>query len=316
MTAGWVYDIVPGAGDLAELTGAAHDATSRGDHDLAATAWDRAWALASADPCVIRHRAAALDLLARTEQGLTFRYVPGGSYLMGSSNGDPDEQPAHVVRLDPFWLADEPVNWTAYCALMGWQAPPKGYPQDPAPAGNDADRDERFFFSEGNKIRLQYCENLTARAVDWHAHAATYGNDERMLRHFGQLSREDPSAIRPQAHGRRQLADGRRSRDPPHSAGPRGGTGRHHLPAPARGGVGGRCPWWPGRTALPVGGRAARPRPRRLRPPGRAVADSARPPEPERLRAAGHVRFRLGVDMRLVRRRIVRALASREPVRT
>ena len=194
MTADWVYDVVPGAGDLAELTGAAQDATSRGDHDLAATAWDRAWALASADPRVTRHRAAALDLLVLTEQGLRFRYVPGGSYLMGSSNGDPDEQPAHIVRLDPFWLADEPVNWTAYCALMGWQAPPTGYPQDPAPAGKDTDGAERFFFREGNKIRLQYCENLTTRAADWHAHAAVYGNDETMLRHFGQLSREDPGS--------------------------------------------------------------------------------------------------------------------------
>jgi formylglycine-generating enzyme required for sulfatase activity len=192
MTARWVYDVVPGAGDLAELTGAAQDATSRGDHDLAATAWDRAWALDSTDPGVTRHRATALDQLALTEQGLRFRYVPGGSYLIGSSDGDPDEQPAHVVRLDPFWLADEPVNWTAYCALMGWQAPPAGYPQDPDPAGEDADRDERFLFSEGNKIRLQYCENLTTRAVDWHAHAAAYGNDERMLGFFGQPPREDP----------------------------------------------------------------------------------------------------------------------------
>lgn len=192
MIADWVYDIVPGSGDLAELTGAARDAASRGDHGLAATAWDRAWALAPADPGVSRHRAAALDRLAVTEQKVRFRYVPGGSYLMGSSDGDPDEYPAHVVQLDPFWLADEPVSWTAYCALMGWEAPPAGRPQEPAPARKDADSTERFFFSEGNKIRLQYCENLTTRAVDWHAHAAVYTNDERLLRHFGRLPREEP----------------------------------------------------------------------------------------------------------------------------
>ncbi len=194
MTPGWVYDIVPGTGEMAELMGAARDAAEHGDQDLAATAWDRAWALQPGDPSITRHRAAALDRLAVTEHGLRFRYVPGGSYLMGSDDGDPDERPVHVVRLDPFWLADEPVSWTAYCELMDWDAPPAGRPRKRDSAGADVDRGERFSFNEGSKIRLQYCENLTTRAVDWHAHAATYGNDENLLRHFGRLPREDPSA--------------------------------------------------------------------------------------------------------------------------
>jgi cytochrome c-type biogenesis protein CcmH/NrfG len=41
----WVYEIEPGGGDPAELVSVAERAVARGDRELAATAYDRAYAL-------------------------------------------------------------------------------------------------------------------------------------------------------------------------------------------------------------------------------------------------------------------------------
>lgn len=33
------------------------------------------------------------------------RWIPGGTFLMGSDNHYPEEAPAHTVRVDGFWMA-------------------------------------------------------------------------------------------------------------------------------------------------------------------------------------------------------------------
>lgn len=40
--------------------------------------------------------------------------IPGGSFLMGSKNGNPDEQPVHKVKLDPFWMSKMEVTWDLF----------------------------------------------------------------------------------------------------------------------------------------------------------------------------------------------------------
>ncbi len=80
-------------------------------------------------------RGEVLDSLAVSEHGLRFRYIPAGSYLMGSADGDPDEQPVHVVRLEA-WDSE---------VVEGFQP-------------------DRFHLQEENKIRLQYCEDLGTEA--------------------------------------------------------------------------------------------------------------------------------------------------------
>ncbi len=40
--------------------------------------------------------------------------VPGGSFLMGSKNGNADEQPLHKVKLDPFWMGKMEVTWDLF----------------------------------------------------------------------------------------------------------------------------------------------------------------------------------------------------------
>lgn len=49
--------------------------------------------------------------------------VPGGRFLMGSPEGDPDadgeEKPQHPVRLDSFLIAEHPVTQAIWQAVMG-----------------------------------------------------------------------------------------------------------------------------------------------------------------------------------------------------
>lgn len=167
----WVYEIEPGAGDAAELMSVARQALANGDRELAATAYDRAYALAPEDSAVASARVAVLGSLAVAEHGMTFHYVPAGCYLMGAADGEPDEQPAHYVRLDAFWLSDTPVTWSAYCALMDWEPPPYSTPRDPDPG----DRRDWFFLGQSSKIRRQYCkpyEETPMVSVAWEEAAA------------------------------------------------------------------------------------------------------------------------------------------------
>jgi formylglycine-generating enzyme required for sulfatase activity len=139
----------------------------REDPALAASALDRAYGLAPGDAGIARHRASILDQLAIHEHGLAFRYVPAGTFQMGSHDGDPDERPVHPRRVDAFWITDVPITWAAYCRLLGWMPPPNGWPENAA----ELPRAERFTMNEHIKIRRQYCESETLAARDWHAHA-------------------------------------------------------------------------------------------------------------------------------------------------
>ena len=40
--------------------------------------------------------------------------IPEGSFLMGSKNGNPDEQPIHKVKIDPFWMSKMEVTWDLF----------------------------------------------------------------------------------------------------------------------------------------------------------------------------------------------------------
>lgn len=162
-----------------------------GDLPAAATALDLAWGRAPGDAAIAAARMRVLDALAVVEHGILFRYVPAGAFLMGSELGDPDEQPAHWVETDAFWLSETPVTWSMYCDLMGYSPPPEGFPPDVAGL-------EKAFANEYNKLRLQYCETETVRAADWHASAPeqvwTRGTGEMVTARelFGEVARRDP----------------------------------------------------------------------------------------------------------------------------
>jgi formylglycine-generating enzyme required for sulfatase activity len=140
-------------------------AQEQGDKPVLAAALDRAFGLAPDDEQLQRLRAQVLNELTLEEHGLVFRYVPAGTFLMGSTTGDVDERPVHAVRVPAFWITDVPVSWADYCRLMGWEAPPDGSPPD-----RELDGPFPAQMLE-NRVRLQYCETGTEEARDWHAHA-------------------------------------------------------------------------------------------------------------------------------------------------
>ncbi|MBI5946193.1 MAG: SUMF1/EgtB/PvdO family nonheme iron enzyme [Chloroflexi bacterium] len=50
----------------------------------------------------------------RPKDGMAMVYVPKGAFIMGSSSGDPDEQPAHEVYLDAYWIDQTEVTYTMF----------------------------------------------------------------------------------------------------------------------------------------------------------------------------------------------------------
>jgi formylglycine-generating enzyme required for sulfatase activity/ADP-ribosylglycohydrolase len=177
------------SGDPAPLLELAEELEARGLTESLASALDRAYGLCPEDRRVADWRQRVLDSLAVEEHGLRFCYIPAGLFLMGAEHGDPDERPVHPVRTGPYWLTETPISWDDYCRLMNWVPPPRGCPEPIGP-------DPRWDIVEGRKIRLQYCEDETLRAVDWHAH------DEqcRAQLRFSSPARENPE----QPHGYQQ----------------------------------------------------------------------------------------------------------------
>jgi formylglycine-generating enzyme required for sulfatase activity len=156
--------------DPRQLTDIASELEEDGNLEGAALVYDRAYGLNPAAMEVRERRRRVLDSLAVVEHGLLYRYIPGGPLLMGSEDGEPDERPWHPVWLSPFWMAETPVSWAAYCRLMDWEPPALGCPREffrAAPGSGDA----RSMLEQANQIRMQYCEDQTTQARNWLAHA-------------------------------------------------------------------------------------------------------------------------------------------------
>ena len=72
---------------------------------------------------------------ARTTDGMTMVYVPGGTFKMGSETGDDRERPVHDVTLDAFWIDRMEVTNAQYaiCVAAGKCGAPtstKSYTRD------------------------------------------------------------------------------------------------------------------------------------------------------------------------------------------
>jgi formylglycine-generating enzyme required for sulfatase activity len=169
---GWVLTQFEPEGDPWLLFDIAQTLEAQGNREGTAAVLDRDFGIAPEIEEIARHRARVLDALAVEEHGLVFRYVPAGPFLMGSNHGEPDERPWHPVWLRPYWMSETPISWAAFCRLMDWEAPPLGAQRETGPIEDP--EDWRYFWRGGNKIRMQYCEDQTTRAVDWHDHFDGY----------------------------------------------------------------------------------------------------------------------------------------------
>ncbi len=49
-----------------------------------------------------------------TKLSFEMQAIPGGSFAMGSKNGNKDEAPVHQVKIDPFWMSKFEVVWDIY----------------------------------------------------------------------------------------------------------------------------------------------------------------------------------------------------------
>lgn len=68
--------------------------------------------------------------------GGTFVWVPAGSFMMGSEDGEDDEKPVHQVELDGFWLGKHEVTnarYRAFCEATQRQFPSKSDQGDDHP---------------------------------------------------------------------------------------------------------------------------------------------------------------------------------------
>jgi serine/threonine-protein kinase len=64
--------------------------------------------------------------LVREKDGMEMVYVPGGTFDMGSTDGDDNEQPVQTVTLDSFWIDRTEVTNAQYarCVADGICSPP------------------------------------------------------------------------------------------------------------------------------------------------------------------------------------------------
>jgi eukaryotic-like serine/threonine-protein kinase len=64
------------------------------------------------------------DTWVNPVDGAVYVYVPGGSSFIGSSNGQDDERPEHLVLLDGFWIMRAEVTNIQYAACIKANACP------------------------------------------------------------------------------------------------------------------------------------------------------------------------------------------------
>lgn len=158
---------------------------------LAASAMDRAFGLDRSIPGLVERRSKLLESLTIVEHGIRFRYVPAGTFLMGSQSGDRDEQPVHPVQLNAYWISETPITWATFADLMDWNPPPAAYPKPPVDEDDQEGQRATFTLMNQGKIRLQYCESDTKAARDWHAHQPdqVWSSGETSEDIFGKLDR-------------------------------------------------------------------------------------------------------------------------------
>lgn len=97
--------------------------------DEALAALDLAWRLGADDLFDELARRLEARALRLWEDQLELRYVPGGPFVLGTSEADPGGRPARLADVGPFWVAARPLSY----ALTAWLEE-RGRGRSPAPS--------------------------------------------------------------------------------------------------------------------------------------------------------------------------------------
>lgn len=156
----------------------------------AASVINRAYCIDPKNERISHLRNDILDKMSISECGLEFRYIPAGTFLMGSENGDTDESPIHPVFLPAFWISSVPISWEIVCNILGCGKPPD--------VNFDVLKEDEYWMNAGImsvcKIILQYCEDETLSAKDWHCHVPPTEEENKLSSMFSPPERKNPDA--------------------------------------------------------------------------------------------------------------------------
>jgi formylglycine-generating enzyme required for sulfatase activity len=109
--------------------------------------------------------AASQPILVTTKSGVEMVYLPGGEFIMGNDRGNPDEAPAHRVRLSPFLMDKFEVTHEQFAKA---QLPNPSHWQDSPqrPVERVRWRDGKRYCNERSLLEgLKPCYN--EKTVDW-----------------------------------------------------------------------------------------------------------------------------------------------------
>ena len=109
-------------------------------------------------------------------------YVQGGTFDMGSNNGDDDEKPVHQVTLGDYYIGKYEVTQAQWKAVMGHSNNPSHFKGDNLPVENVSWNDAKMFISRLNrKTGKRY--SLPTEA-EWE-YAARGGNKSEGMEYSG-----------------------------------------------------------------------------------------------------------------------------------
>ncbi len=109
--------------------------------------------------------AAPQPYLVTTSSGVEMVYLPGGSFTMGTADGNADEAPPHKVTVSPFLMDKYPVTHEMFVKVQlpdpsHWQEPPRG------PVERVRWRDAKAYCNERSRLEgLHPCYN--EKSADW-----------------------------------------------------------------------------------------------------------------------------------------------------
>jgi len=111
------------------------------------------------------NRAASQPVPITTKSGVEMVYLPGGEFVMGNDHGNPDEAPAHKVRLSPFLMDKFEVTHEQFAKA---QLPNPSHWQDSPqkPVERVRWRDAKRYCDERSLLEgLKPCYN--EKTLDW-----------------------------------------------------------------------------------------------------------------------------------------------------